>query len=144
MNEGGKTRSGCSTQLGFTLIEVMVALTLLAVLLVPAIQALHTGFLGADVHADYSSNHYRLVSRIETVLSESYVDLEAAAAGPTVPGSYSDPGGAPARVLVFIAAYDADNADTDNNPFSGTDDDVLWVRVAIDGTVQSLASLATR
>ena len=144
MNEGGKPAAVGSAQRGFTLMEVLVALTLLAILLVPAIRALHTGLLGAEVHADYSSNHYRLISRLETVLSERYVDLEVASAGPTVPSSYSDPSGTPARVLVFISAYDIDNADADNDPFSGTDDDVLWVRAAIEDTVQDLATLVTR
>lgn len=129
---------------GLTLIEVLISISLLAVLMVPAIHALHTGFVGAEVHADYSRNHYRLVSRIETVLSESFSSLEAAASGPSTPASYSDAAGPPDRILVYVAAYDADNADTDNDPFTGTDPDVLWVRVAIEGSVQDLVSLATR
>lgn len=129
---------------GLTLVEVLVSVSLLAVLLVPAIHALHTGFVGAEAHADHSRNHYRLVSRIETVLAESYGSLEAAAAGQSTPSSYSDAAGPPDRLLVYIAAYDADNADTDNDPFTGTESDVLWIRVAIQGSVQDLVSLATR
>lgn len=132
------------SQSGLTLVEVLVSVLLLAVLLVPALHALHTGFIGVAIHGDYSRDHYRLVSRIETVLSESFNSLEAAAAGPSTPSSYSDAAGPPDRVLVYIAAYDADNLDTDDDPFTGADSDVLWVRVAIDGSVQDLESLATR
>lgn len=136
--------SGRRYESGMTLVEVLVAVSLLAVLLVPAMHALHTGFLGTAVHTDNSRNQYRLVSRIETVLAESYGNLETAAAGPSTPSSYSDAAGPADRVLVYIAAYDADNADTDNDPFTGTDSDVLWVRVAIEGSVLDLVSLVTR
>lgn len=131
-------------QRGLTLVEVLVAVALLAVLLVPAIHALHTGYVGAEAHANYSRNHYRLVSRLESVLSESYDSLEAAAAGPLVASNYSDTAGPTERVLVYFAAYDADNADGDDDPFTGTDLDMLWVRVAIDGSVQDLVSLTAR
>lgn len=131
-------------QQGLTLVEVLVAVSLLAVLLVPAVSALHSGFVGAQAHADYSRDHYRLVSRLETVLAESYASLETAITGPSIPSSYSDAAGPPDRVLVYIAAYDADNADADGDPFTGTDADVLWVRVAIEGSVQNLDTLTSR
>ena len=131
----------CCQQRGLSLIEVLVAVILLTLLLVPALHALHTGFAGSEIHADYARNHYRLVSRLETILSESYASLEAAAAGETTPSSYSDAPGPPDRILVYVAAYDADNADADNDPFTGTDPDLLWVRVVIDGSVHDLAAL---
>lgn len=144
MNERLIAESARQGQRGLTLVEVLVAVTLLTVLLVPAIHALHTGFVGVEVHADYSRNHYRLVSRLETMLSEPYSSLEAATSGQAIPSSYSDAAGPPDRVLVYIAAYDADNADGDDNRFTGTDADVLWIRVAIEGSVQNLDTLTTR
>ena len=131
-------------QQGLTLVEVLVAATLLALLLVPAVTAIHTGWLGSQVHADIGRNHYRLVSRLEAVLAESFSDLEAAAAGPAVPSSYSDAAGPPDRVLVFIAGYDADNADADDDPFTGADPDILWLSVAVEGSIRRLDSLTTR
>ena len=119
-------------------------MALLAVLLVPAIGALHTGLSGSGIHADIGRDHYRLVSRLETVLAESFTDLEAAAAGPATPSSYSDPAGPPDRLLVYIAAFDADNADVDNDPFTGTDSDVLWIRVVVEGSVMGLGTLTAR
>ncbi|MGI9234192.1 MAG: prepilin-type N-terminal cleavage/methylation domain-containing protein [Woeseiaceae bacterium] len=136
--------TGRPSESGMTLVEVLVAVSLLAVLLVPALHALHTGFVGAAVQTDHSRDHYRLVARIETVLADSYTNLEIAAAGPATPSSYSDAAGPADRILVFVAPYDADDADTDADPFTGADDGVLWVRVAIEGSVLDLVSLATR
>lgn len=131
-------------QRGLTIVEVLIAMLLLAVLLVPAVNALHTGFVGSTVHLETSEHHYRLLSRMETVLAETFANLEAAAAGSSVPSGYSDPVGSADRILVFIAGYDADDADNDGDPFTGADADILWVRVAIDGSVQAIDSLTTR
>jgi len=128
-------------QRGLTLTEVLVAVVLLSVLLVPAVNALYAGFLGTEIHSDLIRDHYRLVSRLETVLAEPFAGLEDAAAGPSTPSSYSDSAAPPDRVVVFIAGYDPDNT---VDPFADPDDDVLWVRVAIDGSVQGLETLTTR
>lgn len=134
---------GRRAQYGLTIVEVLVAVVLLAALLVPAVNALHTGLLGSGVHADLSRNHYRLLSRMESVLTEPFAILEAAAAGVTVPSSYSDAAGPADRILVYIAGYDADNADADGDPFTGPDSDILWIRVAVDGSTQAIDSLTT-
>lgn len=130
-------------QRGLTIVEVLVAMVLLAALLVPAVNALYTGMLGSTVHTDLGRNHYRLVSRMESVLAEPFPSLEAAAAGSTVPSSYSDAAGPADRLLVYIAGYDADNADADGDPFTGPDSDILWVRVAVDESTQAIESLTT-
>lgn len=116
---------------------------LLAVLLVPAVNALHTGLLGSSIHASSGNDHYRILSRMESVLAESFADLESAAAGASIPSSYSDAAGPVDRIVVFIAGYDADNADADGDPFTGADSDILWVRVAVEGSAQSLESLTS-
>lgn len=131
-------------QAGLSLVEVLIAVVLLSILLVPALQALQVGMLGADVHVDYSNNHHRIVSRMETVLAEPFADLEAVKTSPTMPGSYSDAVGTPGRLLVYVAAYDADNADGDNDIFTGPDDGILWIQVTVEGTAQSLQSLMVR
>ena len=128
-------------QYGLTIVEVLVAMVLLAALLVPAVNALHTGLLGTSVHADIGRNHYRLVSRMESVLAESFASLEAATAGATVPSIYSDTFGPADRIVVYIAGYDADNADADGDPFTGVDSDLLWIRVAVEGSTQAIESL---
>lgn len=134
-------------QSGLTLVEVLVTMALLAVLLLPAMKALQTGIVGADVHNELAVDQSRLTSRMEELLVEPFTDLEAAASaagGTTVPSGYSDAVGPPGRMMVFLSRYDGDNADADNDPFTGTDDGILWIRVAIDGTVVSLETVKAR
>ena len=131
-------------QRGLTLVEVLVTMVLLTIVLVPAIQALQTSMTGAAVHADLTSVHYRLMSRMEDVLAEPIASLEAAAidAGSAfAPSSYSDAAGPPARLLVYLALFDGDNADADDDPFTGQDNGIVWVRVAAEGTVYELRAI---
>ena len=131
-------------QAGLTLVEVLIAMALLAVLLVPAIGALQTGVVGADVHRDLAENEFRLTSRLEELLAEPYADLEAAAlaaGSPTVATSYSESSGTPGRLVVYLAACDGDNADGDNDLFTGTDGGILWIRVQAENTVHDLQTI---
>ncbi|MBI5446002.1 MAG: hypothetical protein HY900_32915, partial [Deltaproteobacteria bacterium] len=45
-----------------------------------------------------------------------------------VPSSYSAP-----LISVYLARYDADNADGDNDPLTGGDSGLLWVKVTYAG-----------
>lgn len=131
-------------QRGLTLVEVLVAIVLLSVVLVPAIRALQTGILGSGVHADVTASHLRLTSRVEELLAEPFGDLSdaaIAAGAPTNPSSYSEPAGPPDRLLVYLALYDGDNADGDNDPFTSGDPDLIWMRVDVDGTVHTLETI---
>jgi hypothetical protein len=47
-------------------------------------------------------------------------------------------------VLVYLSRYDGDNADGDNNPFTGTDADLIWVRAAIADPPIDMTTLVTR
>jgi type II secretory pathway pseudopilin PulG len=127
-----------------TLVEVLVAMALLAVLLVPTMRALQTGIVGADVHSDIAASHFRLTSRLEELLAEPFVDLSdaaIAAGAPTTATSLSDVAGPPGRLLVYLSLYDGDNADADSDPFTGTDADLLWIRVDIEDTVHTLETI---
>lgn len=132
------------SQTGLTLVEVLVAMALLAVVLVPAMRALQTGIIGADVHSDIAANHFRLTSRLEELLAEPFVDLSdaaIAAGAPTTATSFSDAAGPPGRLLVYLSLYDGDNADADSDPFTGTDAGLLWIRVDIEDTVHTLETI---
>ncbi len=134
-------------QAGLTLVEVLVTVVLLAILLVPAINALQSGLAGADVHADAARSHYRLVSRLEELLAEPFGNLSdaaIAAGGPSTPSNYSDPAGPPGRLIVYLAAYDGDNADADDDAFTGVDSGLLWIRVDIENSIYSLQTVRTR
>lgn len=134
-------------QSGLTLVEVLVTMVLLAIMLIPAISALQTGVIGADVHADVVASHYRLTSRLEELLAEPFSDLAdaaAAAGSPTTASIYSEPAGPPGRLLVFLSPYDGDNADTDDDPFTGTDPDLLWIRVDIEDSAFTLQTIKAK
>lgn len=132
---------------GLTYIEVLVAVLLVAVAMVPAIDALQGGVMSARVHGELVEEHFHLGSRIEELLAQPFSDLdtEALAVGdPTVATAFSDTLGATRRRLVFLARYDGDDVDGDGDPFTGGDDGLLWVRVEIESTNQSLETLTSR
>ena len=147
-------------QSGLTYVEVLVATVLLAIVLVPAIEALHTGLLGSRVQATVLSERYSVLARMESVLAEPFASLTAAAANAgdaKTPTSYSDPAGPADRLLVFIALYDADNADGDNDVFTIPDPNVdgdnnpytgylglLWVRTEVAGSVTAVETLTAQ
>ena len=134
-------------QKGLTLTEVLVSLMLLALVTVPAINALHTGIVGSAVHADLADNHFRITSKMEQLLSEpfaSLADAATAAGGETNPSSYSEAAGPPGRLVVYLAFYDGDNADGDGLPFTGGDLDLLWIRVEAEGTVHAIETIQAR
>ena len=147
-------------QAGLTYVEVLVATILLAIVLVPALQALSTGVLGSEVHTSTVDQHYAVVSRMEEVLAEPHSVLTAAASAAgdyQAPTSYSDTAGTPNRRIVYLALYDIDDADGDGNVFTVPDPDLdgdsdpftgytgpLWVRVEVQGSVMWLETLTAR
>ena len=136
-----------SRECGLTLVEVLVTMVLLAILLIPAISALQTGIVGAEVHGDVAASHYRLTSQLQELLAEPFADLSDAAfaaGSATTPSSYSEPAGSPGRLLVYLSLYDGDNADADDDPFTGTDADLVWIRVDIEDSVFTLQTVRAR
>jgi hypothetical protein len=125
-------------------VEVLVATVIVAVSLVPALEALQIGILGADVHESRVTLHYHLAGKLEEVLARPFADLavEAVAAAGS-PTAYSDAAGAPDRRLVYLAGYDGDDADGDGDPFTGADPGLLWVRVEIESTPYVLETLTS-
>ena len=155
-----KRRSRQCRQAGLTYVEVMIAVVLIMIALVPAVDALYTGMLGSDVLQSSSNAHYAALARMEEVLAEPFGSLTGAAAAAgseSTPSSYSDAAGPPGRLLVFIALYDADDADGDGDVFTVPDPNLdgdndaytgyaglLWVRTEVEGSVTSLESLVAR
>lgn len=135
------------TQRGLSYVEVLVATVIIAVALAPAIEGLHGGLSGAAAHEVATAGHFELDSRMEQLLAEPFASLDAEAqalADPKVPSSYSDAPGAERRRLVYLSRYDGDDADADGDPFTGIDEGLLWVRVAIEGTVHARETLVAR
>ena len=129
-------------QTGLSYIEVLVATLLIAVALVPMMEALGPGLQGSQIHRERAEVHYALAGKLEEVLAQPFDDLDAAATAAgdyKIATSYSDLGaGIPHEV--FIWRWDVDDADNDGDEFTGGEDDILWVRVA---TVDSLTDLQT-
>lgn len=145
-----------SQQLGFTYFEVILAMFILAVAIVPAMDALQAGIQGADIHQSLTQQHYAVTKRMETMLAEPYSDLLAAAqtaSNASTPSSYSDLAGTADRVIVLLALYDADadpftlvdpNNDGDNDIYTGDSSNLLWLHVEIENTAAAVESLITR
>ncbi len=132
-------------QSGFSYIEVLIAALLILISLGPMMDALRNATRGAQ--EDASSQNLHLTAMLEDLLNEPFSSLEAAAiaaGNETVASSYSDLGGATNRRLVYLSLYDGDNADTDNDPFTGVDPDLMWVRTEIEGTLTSIETLVYR
>ena len=91
---------------GFSYIEALVAIVLLAIVAVPAADAVKTGLDASRIAAAKSQELRCMKNAMETVLAEPYQNLWNAAIGRTVRSSYSRPldAACPARD-VFISKY---------------------------------------
>jgi hypothetical protein len=137
-----------NSESGFSYVEVLVAVILIALTLVPAISAVFGGIQGGDIHEIRAVDHYRISGKLEEVLAKPFDELQAeadAAGGPgTIVAAYSDAAGTERRRLVYLSRYDGDNADADDDQFTGGDDGLLWVRVQIENTLDGMETLTKR
>lgn len=141
------TQARIRRQSGLSHVEVLIATALIATALVPALDALHAGLETSRAYEERAVDHFRVRGRLESVLAESFDTLEAqatAAGGPTTPTAASDPAGTPRRLLVYTAGWDADELDGDGDRFTGADEGLLWVRVAVESGSPALEVLTTR
>ncbi len=130
---------------GFSYTEVLVAIFLITIVLIPAMESLLSGVQGSGIHASHARQYYRLSGKMEQVLARPFTELaqEADTAGGStvIINAYSDDPGSNDRLLVYIARYDGDNADADNDPFTDVDNGLLWLMVEIEGWPDTLHSL---
>ena len=116
-------------QRGFSYVEILLSVVLLAVLLVPAMEALQTGVTGHRSPA-LLSQRLALRDKMELVLSRPFGDLyaETYAPGGNTPGAasaaLSDPAGTPNRRHVVLYRYDASTG-----ALSADDTGLLYVAV---------------
>lgn len=125
---------------GISYVEVVVATAVLAVALVPALDALQSGIGGSVVHASQMQVQQRLRDKMEEVLVRPFGSLYAMtyAAGGNLPAAVqaelSDPAGATDRRIVNL--YRVDGAAP-----STADSGLLRIRVAYengDGVLETL------
>ena len=141
---------------GFYYVEVLVTALLIAVALVPAMNALQAGIRSGGIHETLVTQQYHRVGKMEELQSEPFNSLLAAAAAAgdkNTLSSYSDAPGTANRRLVYLALYDADadpfnvadpDTDGDNNAYTGSTANLIWLRVETEGTSQGLETLLRR
>ncbi len=143
-------RVPCYNARGFSYVEVLVTIVLIAVCLVPIMEAMPTALLGVRIEEQLAADHAALRSKLEEVLAQPFTDLDAAATtagSPTSPTSYSDAAphttadGRQITRLVYLWPHDGDNADGDGDPLTGIDAGILWVKVTIDASARSFETL---
>ena len=128
-------------QSGISYPEVLAAVIVVAVAAIPATNALRGAMSTVEADSRATVNHYRLKEKMEQVLADPFAAVAAQAAGNTTASVYSDPAGSVDRRVVYIAQYDGDDADADDDPFTGTDPGLLWIRVEIEGSRGALQAL---
>jgi Tfp pilus assembly protein PilV len=101
-----------NAQRGFSYVEVLLSVVLLAVLLVPALEALQTAVAG-NQNAALVVRDLALQDKMERVLSRPFADLYTQTYAPggntttSVSDALSDPVGTPKRRNVVLYRYDA-------------------------------------
>jgi hypothetical protein len=133
-------------QRGFSYVEVLLAMILLVVLLVPAMEALQAGVANNQGGA-VLARELKLREKMETVLAKPFATLYAESYAPggntstSISASLSDPVGAADRRNVVLYRYDAAS-----DALSGADTGVLYVKVyyEIDGSANALSTLVGR
>jgi hypothetical protein len=133
---------------GLSYIEVLIAIALIMVTLIPAIEALGPAVQGSGLHESQASRQYALRAKLENILAQSFntLDNEAQAINDHTIASttFSDPATESERHLVFLSRYDGDNIDpADNDPFSDTDAGLLWIRIELEGTGYAIETLTS-
>ncbi|MDI1298378.1 hypothetical protein [Methylotenera sp.] len=129
-------------QTGFSYVEVLLSIVLIAVLLVPAMQALNNAISGSA--SNIAARQLNLRNKMEEVLSKPYSTLYAvtsATGGNTstsISTSLSDASGVSNRRAVTIYRYD-----NTSNALSATDTGVLFVSVyyEAEGSANALNTL---
>lgn len=128
-------------QAGISFVEVLTAVLIIAAVAVPVTDALRNAMFVSEQDSLATVNHYRLTGKMEEVLAQPFSILSAEAIDPPSPTIYSDPANMTDRRIVYIRPYDGDNADGDNDPFTDTDDGLLWVSVEIENRIDSIQAL---
>ncbi len=113
-------------------------------------EALLPASTGSSIHQSRAEDHYQLAGRLQEVLAQPFDSLDAAAlaaGSPTTASTYSDvfsyADGRQISRNIFLSRYDGDNADADNDPFTGVDEGLLWVRAVIAGSSLQIETLTS-
>lgn len=130
---------------GFAYVEVLVAAVVLAIALIPASDAFRAASRQAELSREMLLQHYRALASLEVTQTRTFGQLvsEANSTSGTTPSTWSDASGSAYRRLVYVARFDFDNADNDNNDATGVDNGVIRIRVLVEGTPINLYAIAS-
>lgn len=134
-------------QRGVSHVEVLVATALIAISLVPLVSTLSSALQSGEANLSSTPLAYHLTAKLDEVLAKPYASLDAAATAAgdeSTPTGYSDLAGSSDRRLVYLSRYDADNGDGDDDAFTGTDPDLLWIRVELEGSSLAIQTMVCR
>jgi Tfp pilus assembly protein PilE len=134
-----------TTLQGFSYVEVLLSVVLLAILLVPALQALNTGIAGSQSNS--ADRQLALRGKTEETLSLPFGKLYAQTylsggnTASSVSNSLSDAAGAADRRLVVLYRFDATT-----NALSANDTGLLLLNVYFEdeGSANGLSTLTGR
>ena len=93
---------------GFSYAEIIIAIFLISIALIPAIESIQSAQIGSGVNATLATQHYHLAAKVEEVLAQPFSALLSAATtagSETVATSYSDVSGSINRRLSCICHY---------------------------------------
>ena len=128
--------------------EMLVAIALITVTLIPALDSLQSGIQGSGIYSAETDSHYWLRSKVDELMAMNYSMLVEQATDIDDPlnieDNLSDALGSDKCRLVYLAHYDGDNKDGDNDPFTGVDHGLLWIRVELAGQHHFLETLIRR
>ena len=133
--------SSYKRQSGLSYIEILVAMIIIGVSIVPVVSALRNSMMAAELDSLTTVRTFHLMAKMEEVLSQSFDTLSAQAIGTDSAGPFSDDAGSENRRLVYISEYDGDNADADDAVFTGTDAGLLWIQVEIENSNHRITAL---
>lgn len=129
-------------QTGFSYIEVLVAIGLLTIALVPAMNALQGAVAGSAIHATAAAEQNRLRAKMEEVLARPFTTLYALSyagggnSATVANAALSDPAGADRRVVFLYRS--------NGTALSAADTGLLRISVAFEAGGRSLDTLRGR
>lgn len=130
-------------QRGLSYLEVLIAISIIAVSVIPVGTALKHS-LDVDAHSrDVTERHFLMLKKMEEVLSYSYLELSQDASA-SLSTRFSDDASADPRRLVYVMEADGDNADADNRLDTGADTELLLIRTEYADGTHRLEALRSR
>ncbi len=130
---------------GLSYAETLVAVAIMAIAILPGMRALQSGLNTSQQQLPLVQAQLHVTSRMDQLLALPFSALAAEAelvGSATIASDFSDPPGAQRRI-VYVSYYDADNADGDDDVFTGGESDLVWLAVSLENSPILVTTLTT-